>query len=224
MKVIVLGESHAHLFDHMNTRQDEYNFTTCVAGGASARGVIGKDSETQSYNKYNAKLECNSSYDKIIIMLGEVDCAYLAWICSYRYNTHVDVELEKSYTNLFRFIDEIVVGKFKFSPDKIMVAGSPLTPIKDGIDRTQLYAERPNVRASQELINTKTMMYNNQLKSMCEKRGFAYFDITKYIIGEKNSVKEEYTHPSPYDIHLNFETCYRHWLREFEIATGKHIE
>jgi len=221
MKVLVLGESHAHTFDHMNTRQKEYKFTTCVAGGASARGINRENSETQSYKKYNAMMNYSTSYDKIIIMLGEVDCAYLAWICSYKYNTHVDVEIEKSYTSLFRFIDEIVVGKFKFCPSKVMVAGSTLTPIKDGTDRSQIYAGRPNVLANQELINTKIMMYNSQLESMCETRGFTYFDITKHIIGDNKSVKVEYTRPSPYDIHLKFETCYKHWLSEFEIAIGK---
>ena len=39
-----------------------------------------------------------------------------------------------------------------------------------------------------------------------------------------NTRQKEYTRPSPYDIHLKFETCYKHWLAEFEIATGKKIE
>ena len=218
MNILVLGDSHTEIFQYLNKKQNTYKFDVLLVGGASARGIMQPNSRTQSFNLFSEKLQQSKGCEKVIIMLGEVDCAYLSWISSYKYNTHIDEQIKKSYTNLFSFIDNIVVNKNGFAAQQVMVAGSVLSSIADGIDRSHLYAERPNVRANQELINTKIMMYNNQLKSMCIKKGYSYFDITRHIIGTHKIVKKQFLRTDPYDHHLRLDSSHGPWLNEFSQA------
>ena len=103
-----------------------------------------------------------------------------------------------------------------FIPESDEVCNSDITDIEKGIIRPRysVYDDK-----SMELFSSKfdKPTWSEWIKSRWFSRMKQFGNIFDHI----NTRQKEYTRPSPYDIHLKFETCYKHWLAEFEIATGK---
>lgn len=67
-------------------------------------------------------------------MLGEVDCGFLIWVRSKKYNISVDEQIENISKNLFNFIEQIL----NYRKEEIMVAGSILPTIKENTNKNYL--------------------------------------------------------------------------------------
>ena len=115
-------------------------FDVCAVGGATAQGVVNPNGKTNALNIFKNKI--NSSHaDKILIMLGEVDCGFIIWVRSKRYNISVDEQINNSINNLFKFIDNII-NTTTYTNQDIIICGSVLPTIKDNTDKKFLRARR----------------------------------------------------------------------------------
>ena len=45
-------------------------------------------------------------------MLGKVDCGFVIWVRSKKYNISIDNQINESVTNLFNFIKNEVLNKY----------------------------------------------------------------------------------------------------------------
>lgn len=103
MKILCCGDSHTGVFEYCNKMQTKYKFDVCCVGGATAQGAVNPNSKTDALNIFKKKIT-KSKTDKILIMLGEVDCGFVIWVRSKKYNISVDEQINTCVENLFIFI------------------------------------------------------------------------------------------------------------------------
>lgn len=210
MKILCCGDSHTDVFNYCNSRQNRFVFDVCIVGGATAIGAVNPNSKTDALNIYEKKINSTRS-DKILIMLGEVDCGFVIWVRCKRYNISIDDQINVSVNNLFTFVDNIIATK-NYTNKDIIICGSILPTIKDNTDKKILGGARSEVDVSQLERTKKTIEYNNLLKINCHKYGYNYIEIVDDILGKDGIVKDEFLNSNPNDHHLDNEKTYKLWL------------
>ena len=210
MKILCCGDSHTRVFDYCNSRQNEFVFDVCDVGGATAQGAVNLNSKTDALNIFEKKINSTRA-DKILIMLGEVDCGFLIWVRSKKHNISIDDQINVSVNNLFTFVDNIIATK-NYTNKDIIICGSILPTIKDNTDKKYLNGARSEVDVSQLERTKKTIEYNNLLKINCRKYGYNYIEIVDDILGKDGIVKGEFLNSNSADHHLNNEKTYKLWL------------
>ena len=213
MNILVCGDSHSNIFKYCNNKQKEYIFDVKIVSGATAQGAVNPNSKTNALNIFTNKIN-NSKHDKLLIMLGEVDCGFVIWVRSKKYNISVDEQIKNSINNLFKFLKNIQKYN-KYKNQDIILAGAPLPTIKDSTNKKFLMGQRSEVNVSQLKRTKKTLEYNKILKNKCKRYSYHYIDINKYII-DKNIVNDKYLNKDPYDHHLDKESTYIFWLNELK--------
>ena len=214
MKILCCGDSHTDIFNYCRKKTNDYIFDICIVGGATAQGAVNPNSKTDALNIFLRKIK-NTDADKILIMLGEVDCGFVIWVRSKRYNISVDDQINCSINNLFTFINNIIATK-KYTNKDIIVCGSVLPTIKDSTNKRILNGARCEVDISQFERSKKTLEYNNLLKKKCDTYGYNYIEITDSTIGDDGIVKNEFLNINPADHHLDNEKTYKLWLSELK--------
>lgn len=214
MKILCCGDSHTSVFNYCNSRQNDFVFDVCEVGGATAQGAVNPNSRTNALNIFSKRIY--STYaDKILIMLGEVDCGFVVWVRSKRYNISVDDQINISVNNLFTFVDNIIASK-NYTNKDIIICGSVLPTIKDSTNKKFLNGARAEVDVSQLERTKKTIEYNNMLKINCHKYGYNYIEIVNDIIGKDGIVRDEFLNSNSSDHHLDNEKTYKLWLSKLK--------
>lgn len=216
MNILVCGDSHTGVFRYSNIKQSKYNFNVCEVGGATALGLVNPNSKTNALPIFSKTLQ-NTKAEKVMIMLGEVDCGFVIWVRANRYNITVDEQINASISNLFNFIQKEIINNNKYKPRDIIIAGSILPTIRDNTDKNLLGGARSDVDVSQKIRTIKTIEYNNILKMKCNILGYKYIDITNFILDKKeNLVKSIFLNKNPYDHHLDNEKTYKLWNSQLD--------
>ena len=214
MKILCCGDSHTRVFNHCNDLQTKILFDVCVVKGATAQGSVNPNSKTNALHIFKGKIH-NTTADKILIMLGEVDCGFVIWVRSKRNNISIDEQINTSVKNLFTFLDNIIKTT-KYTNNDIIVCGSILPTIKDSTDKKFLDGARSEVNVSQLERTNKTLEYNNLLEKTCNQYGYNYIEITKEIIGANGIVKNTYLSKNLNDHHLDNESTCNLWLSKIK--------
>lgn len=213
--ILVLGDSHIDVFRFSNMKTKYFNFITIEVPGATAMGATNPNSETNALNtftdileKYKTELENKIHY--VMIMLGEVDCGFVVWVRSKKYNISIEEQLNLSLSNYKKFIENTVLKYF--NANQIILLGSVLPTIKDNTDKRFLNGVRSEVNTPLRKRIETTLQYNNNLLMISQELQTYYIDITDIIIdNENNCVKQKYLNNNPFNHHLdNFKT-YRLW-------------
>jgi hypothetical protein len=217
MKILVLGDSHTKVFQYIqkNNLCKNIAFDVILIGGATAQGMVNPNSKTNAMPIFCKKLKKISAnqYDKIIIMLGEVDCGFVIWLRSEKYGITVDEQINTSINNLFTFIKNNIIHKFNV--EDIILCGSILPTIKDNTNKSLLGGARAEVKATQYERTLKTLEYNNILKSKCIENGYKYIDITTYTLDTNSGViNKYYLSEDISDHHLSDKKTNNLWLLE----------
>jgi hypothetical protein len=216
MNVLVCGDSHTGVFRYSNTKQSKYKFNVCEVGGATALGLVNPNSKTNALPIFSKTIQ-NTKADKLMIMLGEVDCGFVIWVRAKRYNITVDEQINESICNLFNFIQKEIINNNKYKPRDIIIAGSILPTIRDNTDKNLLGGARSEVDVSQKIRTIKTIEYNNILKMKCNEHGYEYIDVTNFILDKKeNVVKSIFLNKNPHDHHLDNEKTYKLWISQLD--------
>jgi hypothetical protein len=214
MKILCCGDSHTRVFDYCNSRQNEFVFDVCKVIGATAQGAVNPNSKTDALNIFKKKIN-SSRADKILIMLGEVDCGFVIWVRSKRYNISIDDQINICINNLFTFVGNIIATK-KYANKDIIICGSILPTIKDNTNKRFLNGVRSEVDVSQLERTKKTIEYNNLLKINCHKYGYNYIEIVNDILGKDGIVRDEFLNSNSADHHLDNEKTYKLWLSKLK--------
>jgi hypothetical protein len=218
INILVCGDSHTKVFTHANNMQKEYKFVVCQVGGATAQGAVNPNSYTNALQIFRKAVITLPKLNKVAIMLGEVDCGFVIWVRSKRYNISVDEQIENSITNLFSFIYEVLIIEKGYKSEDIIVIGSVLPTIKDNTDKKYLMGVRSEVDISQKERTEKTLEYNKKLYDKCINMGYKYIDITESIFDiEKGIIKDEYLSKNEYDHHLDDEKSYKLWINKLKL-------
>jgi hypothetical protein len=89
MKFLCCGDSHTKVFEYCNQKTRRFLFDICIVEGATAQGAVNPNSKTDALKIFTNKI-ANTKSDKLLIMLGEVDCGFVIWVRSKRYNISVN--------------------------------------------------------------------------------------------------------------------------------------
>jgi hypothetical protein len=221
IKILVLGDSHAEVFNYCNKKQQNIHFEVVTVAGATAQGAVNPNSTTNALSIFKQKLN-NINHDNfkyIIINLGEVDCGFVIWYRKNKYNIGIEDQLKITTDNLFNFINLEILPQFEYS--KIIINGSVLPTIKDNTDKNYLSGARSEINVSQIDRTELTIKYNNILKNYSLINGHNYMDITNYILdNETKVVNTIFLNKNIFDHHLNHENTYNLWLYELYKIIG----
>jgi len=197
----VIGDSHALVFEY-SERQDMI-FNVKWVGGATARGSINPNNSTNSLNTFKQFIDQNTS-DKLIIMLGEVDCGYLIWYKHQKEGLDIHSQANEAISRLLEFISKYVL-KYYEAKDIIILGSNPPT-IEDNADPKFLAGARSEIKASLKERLSLTRYYNSVLKTKCIEHGYHYFDILEHVINEADCIIEKWKHHDKHNHHLNNDT------------------
>jgi hypothetical protein len=230
-KILVIGDSHARDYfsssgikgklkskdQDMNFVQSDFHFDVYYVSGATAQGAVNPKSKTKALSIFKKRLnKINpNDYDYIAIMLGEVDCGFVIWYRSEKYSISVEEQLNLSVNNLFEFIRNEVLLKFK--PKQVIVMGSVLPTIRDGQNYGKIARLRSSVKATQLERTNLTLIYNDTLKETSDKLGYNYIDITEDTINEDTQlIDDDYLNEDKNNHHLSFEKIWKFWINNLK--------
>lgn len=211
-RVLILGDSHAGVFKYANTIPDEdFVFDGLIIGGATAQGAINPNGKSNALNIFKDALNKKATnFDYIMIMLGEVDCGFVIWYYSEKFNVSIDDQLNRSINNLTEFIRLYVLPKF--NSNQIILLGAVLPTILDNCDKMFLKGARSDICANLEQRINLTFRYNGMLREVSKKLGVKYCDISKAIYDDKTKkVKSVYLNENPHDHHLSNAASWPEW-------------
>lgn len=212
ISILVCGDSHTKAFK--GRTHQHFKFDLCEVGGATAQGAVNPNSKTNSLQIFTERIN-TQKYDKILIMLGEVDCGFLIWIRSRKYGISVDEQLANSVQNLFTFITNII-DTTDYTYSDFIVCGSVLPTIRDQTDKRFLGGARSEVEESQKIRTEKTLEYNNELSKKCDEFGCQYIEITQSLIGGDGLIRQDFLSENPYDHHLDDRQSFQEWIKQIE--------
>jgi len=216
MKILCCGDSHTGIFKYCDSKQNDFQFDVCIVSGATAQGAVNPNSKTNALKIFKEKINTTKA-NKLLIMLGEVDCGFVVWVRSKRYNISVDEQIKISVENLFSFVYDIVKGENNYTHEDIIIAGAVLPTIKDSTDKRYLCGARSEVDISQIERTRKTIEYNNILRNRCEQYGYRYIEITNHIMGSEGIVKNEFLHSNTSNHHLDDDKTYNLWIDQLKM-------
>ena len=231
-KILVLGDSHSEVFRYIDTNTKNYFFPyVCTVTGATAQGAVNINSKTNALKVFNELIDKYAGKtNRLLVMLGEVDCGFLIWVRAKRLGLSVDEQIELSITNLFSFIQNTLqASNNKYQKSDIIVAGSILPVIEDNTALEHLNGGRAEADISQQIRTEKTLEYNKKLEERCIERGYNYIDITEDTLGQDGLIDIYYTRKEnefygDLDHHLDCNKTNTLWQRKIEEILSGLIE
>lgn len=204
-EILVLGDSHSNVFNYINKRSLLPNtyFNVITVNGATAQGACNPNSKTNALTIFKNKLRSQKKHDRVMIMLGEVDCGFVIWYRKEKYDTSIETQLNNSIDNLFEFIDTYV--RKHFTSHQIVVIGANLPTLQDHRNiHSEVANLRKEVKASLVDRTKLTLEYNNILKRKCADRGYEYIDIVKHTLDPRiGTVNTRFLHENENDHHFS---------------------
>ena len=196
-KILVLGDSHVSVFNtfYFILKFPFKYFKVVSVGGATASGLENPRSKTQAYKIFNEALE-KKDYDRIIIMLGEVDTGFVIWYRAKKYNTDVEKMFNQTIETYSKFIQ-----KSSEYADTIIIS-TPLPTIDDNAVGEVAHARR-EVKTSQKERTELTLRFNSTIESFCQKNNIKYINLDNQSLGENGLVKNYLKNHDPKDHHYD---------------------
>ena len=196
--VLVLGDSHAAIFNHPNFRRffpDVY-FYVCSVGGATVSGLENPNSKTDSRRVFESALKVCRHRKSTIVMLGEVDTGFVIWYRAAKYNESVDMMLKNAVIKYERFIQDI--KKY----NEVIVISTPLPTIHDG-DKGKVANLRKEVTTTLKERTELTLKFNALIESFCLRQNVAFLSLDHDSLGQDGLVNPELLNEDPTDHHYD---------------------
>lgn len=198
--ILVLGDSHAAVFDHWWFRIcfPTKAFETCIVGGATASGLENPNSKTQARALFEEALN-KRRYDKrIIVLLGEVDTGFVIWYRAEKYHAPVVTMLTLAVNNYTHLLTKI---KQYGSP---IVISTPLPTIQDNNTWGEVANLRREIHATQRERTVLTLQFNQTVQQFCDNNGIAFVSLDAESLGKDGLVKPQLKSKNPCDHHYDF--------------------
>ena len=204
-EVLVLGDSHAAVFNHslMRLKFGRYHLNVVSVGGATASGLENPNSKTQAFQRFKQALATTRA-EKVIVMLGEVDTGFVIWYRAGRSGVSVPEALEKALLNYQRLLTEI--KSLGLSP---ICVSTPLPTIRDGSDKGKIANERKSISASQRERTKLTLRFNREMERFCCSEGIVYINLDADSLGSDGLVKAELLNRNALNHHYEKRTFAR---------------
>ncbi len=177
-EVLVIGDSHAHVFYSRRFKPyfPHHFFNVVIVGGATVSGLKNPNSTTQALPIFMNSLK-NSAAATTIVLLGEVDTGFVIWYRAEKYKTPVATMLDQAIENYKNLLLEIS------KKSRVICISTPLPTIPDKNVCGDVANARKDVKATQLQRTDLTIEFNKQMKEFCERNGFTYlsFDMSLLV-------------------------------------------
>lgn len=196
-KVLVLGDSHVEVFSN---RQflfafPKTYFDVCSVGGATVSGLENPRSKTQAFQIFDNALK-EKDYNRIIVMLGEVDTGFVIWYRAKKYNVDVIEMFEQAVTNYANLLEK--TNQF----GELTVLSTPL-PTIDDTSCGEVANARKEISATQKERTELTLRFNQAIEKLCREKNIRYINLDNESLGKDGVVKQELKNKDPKDHHYD---------------------
>lgn len=213
-KILVLGDSHAGVFEYGFDRGLLGNhYLNCeIVGGATAYGLSNKNSTTKARDKFESGFFRYSDFDTIFIMLGEVDCSVTFWLLADKKNRPVTDFLDLAVRNVASLVDWI---KESSANKTIVLVSAPLPSVKDDQVELQSLELRRLIKATQSERTQLVVKYNKKLHDLAKNKDLPFLDVTDDLLDKNTGLLADYfCRWDAIDHHHSFEHTARIWCDE----------
>ena len=197
-EVLVLGDSHAEVFNHVIffMRFPSLFFNVNVVQGATASGLENPNSKTQAHVEFLVALK-KFKGSKVILLLGEVDTGFVIWYRAKKYGESISKTAKLTHDVYNRFIDAI---SEKFD---LIVISAPLPTVKDSATWGEVASARKEVTATQQERTQLAVEFNKSIQKHCISRNIQYINLDQETLGEDGFVKINLMNKDPLNHHYN---------------------
>jgi len=195
-EILVLGDSHTPIFNHslFKSTFPELCFKVITVIGATASGLENPNTKTQAYPIFKEALD-QSSADKVIIMLGEVDTGFVIWYRAKKYQESVGVMLDKAIKSYSNFLSE-VSDRFD-----LVCISTPLPTIQADNNWGDVANLRREVTATQKERTALTLQFNQKIQEFCVHKNIEFVMLDDFSLGGDGVVAENLLNSDPNDYH-----------------------
>lgn len=203
-EILVLGDSHAHVFEHLRflLKFPRLSFNVVAVGGATISGLSNPSSKTQAMQIYRDELDKSKS-QTVILLLGEVDLGYVIWYRALKDSEGFDAALVEKYmnqalANLRNFIEEIAANR------EVIVLSAPLPTIGDDtVLKGDVAKQRRAVKATRQERTELTLRFNREIQAYCRQNGIHHLGLDDALQGADGLVAQSFMNKDQYDHHYN---------------------
>ncbi|MDD2724502.1 MAG: sulfotransferase family 2 domain-containing protein [Methylovulum sp.] len=196
--VLVLGDSHARLFERENWLKltPKMAWKSVIVEGATLSGLQNPNSQTQAAEHFKHALQQHPA--KIILFcLGEVDTGFVIW---YRAEKHHIDRQQATQQAIDNYCQLITLAQQKA---KVVVLSTPLPTLRDGLAQGEVAKARLSVKANQQERTDLTRQFNAAIESWCNGHGVSYVNLDPLSVGPDGQVDPKLLHPNPLNHHYN---------------------
>jgi hypothetical protein len=184
--ILCLGDSHIRVFNFME-RQKTFKgiwFKVMIVGGATAQGLANPNSRTHALGIFSDRIRRAKPWQILVFQIGEVDCGFVIWYRSEKYELSVQSQLERSIAIYTSFLLDIRSKGFH----QIYVMSAPLPTITDGQTWGDVANARREVTASQLKRTELTLLYNKMLKEFCDENSITFLDTSDQLLDKSTGL------------------------------------
>lgn len=197
-EILVLGDSHADIFNHpicINLFPNSF-FMVVSVPGATISGLQNPNSVTQALPIFEGHLK-TSSAKTLLCLLGEVDVGFLIWYQAERYGFSV-----KEMTRLALDKYQSFLLNLK-SYGKVICVSTPLPTISDHNDWGEVSNKRKEVRATQRERTDLTLSFNFEMQAYCAANNIIYIACDEDLLASNHLLRSDFLNSNPLDHHYN---------------------
>lgn len=197
-EILVLGDSHAAVFEENNFRYafPDIIFNVVSVGGATVSGLENPNSKTQALPIFRRAI-AKSKAKIVIVLLGEVDTGFVIWYRAEKYNASVFNMLDNALTNYKKLLQELANER------QVICLSTPLPTIKDGDTMGEVANARKEIKATQLQRTQLTLEFNDKMRNFCESKGIIYLSYDDESINADGIVAEYLLNDNSADHHYN---------------------
>jgi hypothetical protein len=196
-----LGDSHLNSFEYLagtmmlkNTR-----FRFCKVPGATLMGIPNKYSNTRARHIFNDYLQRVASSAFILTCLGEVDCGFVIWFRSKKYQVGVETQYKRALGNYLDYLMELK----NEGRHKLIVSSIPLPTLPAGV-MVRKSEERREINVTQRERTDITMRYNRDLRIFCSQQRLFFLDLEQHTLDQASRlVDPRFLNPEKADYHMH---------------------
>lgn len=213
LRILVLGDSHVRVFEHpwFAFALPRVSFDIEYVPGATAIGIVNRHSTTSALIRFTEVL-ARSSYDWVLLNLGEVDTAYSLWkLVDFRGSPLKEL-LEEAAGNYCAFIADVS------ERHRVAVLSAPLPTLTDqAAPQDDTAAVRRQVSATRRERTDLATAFNSRIGAFCRAGDVPFLDSSPDALGPDGLVKPSWCRWRGFDHHYErwpYARCLTRQLKE----------
>ncbi len=197
-EVLVLGDSHACVFNH-HLFSDIYKnvfFDVVAVSAATVSGLENPNSKTQALPLFRKAMR-KSRAKTVITLMGEVDVGFVIWYRAEKYGVPVAEMMRQAVDNYQKLLRELAESR------KVICVSTPYPTIGDGQDWGAVANARKDVKTPLAARTELTRVFNAEMEAFCRAHGIAYLSLDAESLDERGFVRRGLLNADALDHHYD---------------------